>query len=115
MHLVPIIPQPKVGIEERLKVTGVAAVKTSTPVGEEAQPPSINLVPEKSAPVSSEITRPVNSPVAERYRVNRQEERRKACRRIAHHDMQEELRSAIDRRKHKRREKDMEPHIDEEA
>lgn len=115
MHLVPIIPQPKVGLEERLKVDGVVAVKTATPVGKEALPPAINLAPETPAPVSDEIKQPGNPPVAERQQVSRQEERRIACRRIAHRDMQEELRSAIDRRKHKRRAKDMEPHIDEEA
>lgn len=43
------------------------------------------------------------------------EDRRKACRRVAHQAVLIELRSGIDRRRHNLREGDMAEHIDEQA
>lgn len=115
MHLVPIIPQPRVGVEDTLEVTGVAALKTVKPVVERTLPPLLSYAHEQHAYVFSEINQPGKGQVAERQQVARQEERRLACRRIRHQNILEELRSAIDRRRHRRRANDLQLHIDEEV
>lgn len=115
MHLVPIVPQPRVGVEESLEVAGVAALKGVKPVEERTLPPLLSYAREQHAYVFNEMNQPENARVAERLQVARQDERRLECRRIRHQNILEELRSAIDRRRHKRRAGDLQLHIDEEV
>lgn len=98
MHLVPIIPRPKTGVEESLAVSGVAVIKPAKPVQERT------LVP-----MRSEAARP------EKAQVSRQAERRIVCRRLHHPTILEALRSSIDRRRHQQRKTDVQLHIDAEV
>lgn len=100
MQLVPIIPQPKVGIEESLEVKGIAAVKEAKPVQERTLPPLVTLPHEATAQVVYEVYGD-EGPHRTQLR-----ERRLICRRFQHLSIMEELRSVVDRRRHR---------IDEEA
>lgn len=115
MHLVPIIPQPAIGVEESLEVAGVAADKAVKPVAERTLPPLLRYAQEQHASPFNVTNQPGKGMVAERRQLLRQDERRLVCRRIGQQDILEELRSAIDRRRHKRRANDLQLHIDEEA
>lgn len=94
MHLVPIIPQPKVGVEESLEVQGIAAVKRARPVQERTLPPLLTQPHEPPSQLVFEVYG------EEGPRRTRLPERRLICRRLNHLSILEELRSAIDRRKH---------------
>jgi hypothetical protein len=109
MQLVPVIPQPKVGVEERLKVAGVVAVKSVHSLPEPAQP----FVPGKAHALprlpATEIAQ------REQRQFTPLKDRRLVCRRFHQLPVLEELRSAIDRRKHNQRSTDFQLHIDEQA
>lgn len=109
MQLVPIIPQPKIGVEETLEVKGVAALRPSKPVAERTLPPLIRYRHIKAVLPPNEIAQ------REKRQLALQPDRRLICRRIHHQSLLEELRSAIDRRRHKQRNTDLQLHIDEEA
>lgn len=109
MQLVPIIPQPRVGVEDSLEVQGVAAVKRARPVQERTLPP---LVTHSPAPPSQVVVEVSGKEGPQRTQLP---ERRIVCRRLHHFTILEELRSAIDRRKHNLRNANFQLHIDEEA
>lgn len=109
MHLVPIIPQPKVGVEESLEVSGVAAVKPAKPVMERTLPPLVSHIHEHHEQVSFNDTRPGERKIA------RHGDRRRVCRRLQRHTILEELRSSLERRRHQQRKSDMQMHIDEKV
>lgn len=94
MQLVPIIPQPRVGIEDSLEVQGVAAVKRAKPVQERTLPPLVSFPHEQPLQLVFEV-------VGEEGPLRTQlPERRILCRRLRHVTILEELRSVIDRRRH---------------
>jgi hypothetical protein len=109
MQLVPIIPQPRVGVEDSLEVQGIAAVKRSRPVQERTLPP---LVTHSPAPPSQVVVEVYGKEGPQRTQLA---ERRIICRRLHHLSILEELRSAIDRRKHNQRNANFQLHIDEKA
>jgi hypothetical protein len=109
MQLVPIIPQPKTGVEASLEVTGVAAMKPAKPVQERTLPPLLSYAKERPVQIANEIKQHKTREVA------RQTERRIVCRRLHHQPILEELRCAIDRRRHQQRRTDLRLHIDEEV
>lgn len=109
MQLVAIIPQAKVGIEETLTVSGVAAMNPPKPVQERTLPPLLTYAHEQPVQTINETKLPVQR------QVTRQAERRSVCRRVSHRSILEEIRSSIDRRKHQQRGTDLKLHIDEEA
>lgn len=115
MHLVPIIPQPRVGVEESLGVARTAAVRPVKPVEERTLPPLLTHAHEPQRPDTGEIVQHHHRRVSDRPETADQGERRLACRRFHHRPILEELRSLLDRRRHKRRATDLEPHIDVEA
>jgi len=109
MQLVPIIPQAKVGLEETLSVSGVAAIKPPKSVEERTLPPLLTYAYEQRVQTINVTKQPVQR------QVTRQAERRAVCRRVPHRTILEELRSSIDRRKHQQRRTDLKLHIDVEA
>ncbi|HUX90220.1 MAG TPA: hypothetical protein VMV48_05965 [Gallionellaceae bacterium] len=115
MHLVPIIPQPRVGVEESLEVARTAAVRPVKPVEERTLPPLLTYAHEQQRSDAGEIVQHPHRRVSDRPETADQGERRLACRRFHHLPILEELRSLVDRRRHKRRKTDLEPHIDVEA
>ena len=115
MHLVPIIPQPKTGVEDRLEVKGVAALKAAKPVAERTLPPLLSYAHEPQRQAAGDVVRQHNRRVSDRPGMVDQGERRLACRRFQHLPILEELRSLLDRRRHKRRKTDSDQHIDVEA
>jgi hypothetical protein len=94
MHLVPIIPQPRVGVEESLEVQGIAAVRRAKPVQERTLPP---FVTQAHASPSQLVFEVVGKEGPQRTHLA---ERRMVCRRLQHLTIPEELRSVIDRRQH---------------
>jgi len=114
MHLVPIIPQPKTGVEDRLEVKGIAALKAAKPVAEHTLPP-LSYAHELQRQAAGDFVRQHNRRVIDRPGMADQGERRLACRRFQHLPILEELRSLLDRRRHKRRKTDSDQHIDVEA
>lgn len=109
MQLVPIIPQPRVGVEESLEVTGVAAVKSAKPVVERTLPPLLSYAHKLPPYTPPQISQ------HEKRQVTQLQDRRLVCRRIHHLPILQELRSVIDRRRHKKRSTDYQFHIDEEV
>ena len=109
MQLVPIIPQPKTGVEAGLEVTGVAAIKPAKAVQERTLPPLLSHVNEQSVHIVSEVKQ------HKTREISRQAERRTICRRLHHQLILQELRCAIDRRRHQQRRSDLRLHIDEEV
>jgi len=109
MQLVPIIPQPKTGVETGLEVTGVAAMKPAKAVQERTIPPLLSYAKERSVHFVSEIKQ------HKTREISRQAERRIICRRLQHQLILQELRSVIDRRRHQQRRSDLRLHIDEEV
>lgn len=109
MHLVPIIPQPIVGVEDTLEVKGIAAVKQARQVEARTLPPLL------SHPHIERLQVPGEPALSEKRRPTQPAERRLVCRRIHHQSLLEELRSALDRRRRKGRTGDMLSHIDETA
>lgn len=109
MHLVPIIPQPRVGVEESLEVARTAALKPVKPVEERTLPPLLNYAHELTSPAPTAINQ------HEKRQDTHSEDRRLVCRRFQHLPILAELRSVIDRRLHKQRSTDIRLHIDEEA
>ena len=109
MHLVPIIPRPKTGVEESLAVSGVAVIKPAKPVQERTLVLMRSFAHGQPLQMISEAARP------EKAQVSRQAERRIVCRRLHHPTILEALRSSIDRRRHQQRKTDVQLHIDAEA
>jgi hypothetical protein len=109
MQLVPIIPQQKFDAEDKLPVKGIAAVKPAKPVQERTLPPLLSYGHEPPPGNYSEIAQ------HEKRKPTQPQERRIASRRVKHTAMPEELRSALDRRRHKQRVTDMQLHIDEKV
>lgn len=109
MQLVPIIPQPEVGVKESLEVTGVAALKPAKPVMERTLPPGATYAHEKSAQT------PAEGAQHKVHMIARRGERRLVCRRSQHQDILQELRSAVDRRRKQLRKTDLPLHVDEQA
>ena len=109
MQLVPLIPQPIIGIKESTEVKGVAAVKPAKAVEERTLPPLIGYRHVRQEMPPNAIAQ------HEKRQLALQPDRRLLCRRIHHQNLLEELRSAIDRRRHKQRNTDLQLHVDEEA
>jgi len=109
MQLVPIIPQPATGIEKSLTVNSVASVRPPKSVTERTQLPLARLA--HGQPVSAVREKEQH----EKRQTAGYAERRSVCRRLARYPLLEELRSSIDRRKHRQRSTDVVLHIDEEA
>ena len=109
MQFVPIIPQPAIGIEASLAVSGVASVRPAKNVTEQTPPPLTRFAHKQ--PVSAVGKKEQH----EKRQTAGYTERRFVCRRLARHSLLEELLSSIDRRKHQQRRTDVLLHIDEEA
>ena len=102
MQLVPLIPQPKIGIEKRHDVAGVSALKLTRPVKERTLPPLIIYRHAQTEKISAK----------ERESRKAQVERRSLCRRLHPQNILEELRSSLDRRKQQQKNTDYRFHID---
>ncbi len=109
MQLVPIIPQPVIGVEDSMQVKGVAAVKPSKPVQERTLPP---LLTQAHEPQSQLVVEVYGENGPQRTQLP---ERRIICRRLRHSTMLEELRSVIERRRSKQGATDFQLHIDEKV
>lgn len=109
MQLVPVIPQPAIGIEKSLAVNGVASVRPATTVTERTPPPLTRLAHEQPVPAVGKKEQ------HDKRQTAGYTERRSVCRRLAPRPLLEELRSSIDRRKHRQRNTDVLMHIDEEV
>jgi hypothetical protein len=109
MQLVPIIPQQKFDAEDKLPVKGIAAAKPAKPVQERTLPPLLSYGHELQPGSDSEINQ------HEKRKLTQPQERRIVCRRVKYTVMPEELRSAVDRRRHKQRITDMQLYIDEQV
>jgi hypothetical protein len=106
MQFVPIIPRAGKLLENWLEVKRLAAVRPARPVEPRTLPPL--LTPARAG-------EHLKREDGEERREAQQIERRRYCRRIQHLPILEELRSAVDRRKHSQRGSDQTGHIDEEA
>lgn len=109
MQIIPIIPQPRVGVDDTLEVKGVAAANPAKKVGERTLPPMVShryrqlpQLPNEKAQLNKRRTLPMN-------------ERRLFCRRLTPRSLLLELRSSIERRRRKGRAADLAMHIDEKA
>ncbi len=109
MQFVPIITQPKTGVEKKLEVAGIAAVKAPKLVEARTLPPLVSHTHERAE------QKYVEKNQHKEQLMIRQEDRRSICRRLQHQTIMEELRSSIDRRRHQQRKTDVQLHIDEEA
>lgn len=109
MQLVPIIPQPVIGVEDSREVKGVAAVNPSRPVQERTLPP---LVTQTHEPQSQLVFEAYGEEGPQRTQLP---ERRIICRRLKQMTMLEELRSVIERRRSKQSAADFQLHIDEKV
>jgi len=109
MQIVPIIPQTIIGVEENLELTGIAAVKPAKPVEERTLPPLLTYAHEPPVQIDIEADQ------HKQLQVPRKEDRRFICRRLHRLNILEELRSSIDRRRHKQRRTDLQLHVDEEV
>lgn len=107
MRFVPSISPAPTSPDSR-RVRGLSATQAIKPVH-----PSVQAVPyvEHQMPDQQAVP-PVGR---QNQRRTLLEERRKACRRLHHQPVLEELRSGIDRRRHHLREDDVAEHIDIEA
>ncbi|HEU0187582.1 MAG TPA: hypothetical protein VFR06_06795 [Gallionellaceae bacterium] len=106
MQFIPIIPRAGKLLEDWLEVRRLSAVRGARPVEPRTLPPLVT--PARAA------ERGKREPEEER-RAAQQGERRRYCRRVLNRPILEELRSALDRRKHSQRKSDQAGHIDEEA
>lgn len=110
MKYVPSISPPTTAPRDSFGVKALTRIKSVKPVQERTLPPLITLRHKHPEAL------PDTSPHDERRHAEPlQEERRTYCRRINHQPVMEELRSAIERRRHKLRGSDSTEHIDEEA
>lgn len=108
MQFVPIIPRQKISFVREMQVKGITAVKAAKPAQERTLPP---LLSHTHAPLQQDAGLAQH----ERRKETQLQERRLSCRRVRHLPILEELRSAIDRRRHNQRVNDFQLHIDEEA
>ena len=110
MKYVPSLPPLITVPEDRLEAKALNLVGTVKPVQERTLTPLIvqrNKHPE---------TLPYQIPRDERRLAEPlQEERRAYCRRINHQTFREEIRSVVERRRHKQRGTDLTEHVDEEV
>ena len=107
MRFVPDLPPPITVGKEGLEVKALTQVKAARPVQARTLPPLVlqqpTLLEEASDPVELEENR---------HDSHFHGERRMYCRRIEQLPILVELRSGIDRRRHKRRDVDETEHID---
>ena len=111
MQFVPIIPRPENFLENWLEVKRLATVKAAKPVQQRTLPPLLTHAHER--PQRGQTDQ--GGTEQEERRAGLEEERRSYCRRVLHLPVLEELRSAIDRRKHPQRDTDQQEHVDVEA
>lgn len=113
MRYVPSLPPPTL---TGLGTREVRGVMRARPI----RPTRVRSNPEANVDIGpTHELRPEAPPVAPipevEHRVVHPEERRVACRRVAHQPVLLDLRSGLDRRHHKMRGSDLTEHIDEEA
>lgn len=104
MIIVPGIPLPITEVEDNMGVKALAGVKSAKRVQQRTLPP---LVVQRRHEETPDRT--------QRHDPHINGERRTYCRRFEHLPVLMELRSAIERRRHKQREVDATEHIDEEV
>lgn len=111
MKYVPSLPPVATGATDSLDVYALSSVKPAKPVQERTLPPLVvhRQVQFDAAPPE----------IAEQQAKHRdthvQAERRTYCRRIEHLPLLVELRSRMERRRHKQRMDDTTEHVDEEV
>lgn len=103
IQIIPTDPHP---LMTPVRTKGVAEVKKLD---------GIKPVKHVKKRIPPEYTPGTDGQPERRHREPLQEERRTYCRRFEHLPVLEELRSGIDRRKHKQREGDAAEHVDETA
>lgn len=108
MRYVPSIPPATTSPSTR-QVKALSAAQAVKPVFPREQP-VLPYVEQHTA-----HQEPVHPVEQQHHRTVPFEDRRKACRRVAHQAVLVELRSGIDRRRHNLREGDIVEHIDETA
>ena len=110
MKYVPSLSPPITVPGDRLRANALARVRPAKPVQARTVPPLVTH-PLRQHETSQEQIQHEERRHAEPL----QEERRAYCRRVSHQPVMEELRSAIERRRHKQRGADSTEHIDEEV
>lgn len=110
MKYVPSLPPPITAPADSFGVKALTRVKSVRPVQERTLPPLVTQRHNYSEAPPDTIQHDER-----RHAEPLPEERRVCCRRINHLPVMEELRSAIERRRHKQRGSDSTEHIDEEA
>ena len=115
MQIIPVLPQQKNALEENLEVSGIAAVKPAKAAEERTLPPLINHGHEPPVVPLDISNHATPGRYVEQRMATQIESRRVVCRRIRQQQILEELRSLVDRRRHKRRLTDSVSHIDEQA
>jgi hypothetical protein len=109
MKYVPSLPPPAGGLEKRREVQALTRVKPARPVQSRTLPPQVIQPRREPQEIASKAAEELER------REPAREERRKYCRRVSHQTMLEELRSGLERRRHKQRKRDPTEHIDEQA
>jgi hypothetical protein len=112
MQYVQNLPLPPLlnGLEDKNEVKKLTEIKPVKPVPERTQP-SLVFRPF----TRSEHHHKLVEPVERRHAETHLGERRIICRRIKTQPLLKELRSKVDRRRHKQRKSDITEHIDEDA
>lgn len=110
MRIVPSLPPPLTVAKEGLEVKALSRVKPAQPVQARPLPP---LVVQRHAPL--EVTYDLPEQQEKRHDTHVHGERRTYCRRIKHLPILVELRSGMDRRRHKQRVDDLTEHVDVEV
>jgi len=112
MQIIPVLPRQNVGRDDKLENSVPAVVKQVNAVEERAS--AFPLSSHYSAPETPdrELQSGDKSQGVDRRESVVNEGRRLVCRRFQHQQILEELRSTIDRRKHRRRKTDLPSHID---
>ena len=108
MKYVPSLPPPAIETEDIWATNSVPRVRPVKPVQKRTLPPMVSH-PQHARPEML----PGSVEEAERRHEKPFQERRMYCRRIAHRFILEELRSGVERRRHKQRKDDAADHIDE--
>ncbi len=104
------LPPSLSGLENSHEVKKLTEIKPVKPVSERIEP---SLVFQKI--IQSEHQRTLAKPLERRNTAPYHGERRTICRRIKMQPLLKELRSKVDRRRHKQRKTDITEHVDEEA
>ena len=108
MRLIPSLPPVTTGPKDTRQVGGLTATHAVKPVAP-VNHPVPNIEPQTAHQQPARPVPPLH------HRAEPLVDRRKICRRVSHQPVLVELRSGIERRRHRTREGDLIDHIDEEA